>query len=301
MSTITTTAPSFEAPRTSGRRILVAGAVVAGLVVAGAVAIPRLTAQTASPTYTAVTPHDAVEHQLDASRAAAIGAAQRLQSQHQQTQLDLGAKHAAAASATRAYQPMAYQPQLQPGSTRAYVGGQLQTVEIPRLVESSVVAEQTGTIGHYTWTPPRMTQVYVGSTLELVPVTSAGLASAVAPSTMREQVGGQAPTYGWVPTHVGSVHKQQTGQQGHYPYVPNKVYAATAERGLPGIAVPSVRTEQVGGEHSGYAYRPAARTLHLTWTDPWVPPYDDPAWAPYITSHYFQPVTTRVAPTHEYR
>lgn len=218
MSTITTTAPSFEAPRTSGRRILVAGAVVAGLVVAGAVAVPRLTTQTASPSYPAVTPHDAVEHQLDTARAAAAGTAQRLQSERVQRRLDLGAKQIAAAGATTAYAPMEYQPQLQQGFTREYVGGQLVTIAVPRIVERSVVQEQTGQLGHYEWTP----------------------------------------------THVTSVEKQQ-----------------------------------VGGKHATYAY--SGRTLHLTWADPWVPPTDDPAWVPYIKSHYFHPVSTRVAPTHEYR
>lgn len=238
MSTITTTAPSFDTPRTSGRRILVAGAVVAGLVVTGAVAIPRLTAHTASPSYPTVAPHDAVEHQLDTSRAAAIGAAERAQSQKMQQRLDLGAKHVAAGAATIAHSPMEFQPALQPGSTRAYVGGQLQTVEVPRLVGASVVAEQTGTIGHYAYTPQRMVRVYNGSELQWVPVTAGAVSS-----TMREQV---------------------------------------------------------GGEHSGYRYTPT-RTLHTRWTDPWVPPYDDPAWVPYIKSHYFHPVSARVAPTHEYR
>lgn len=274
MSAITTTAPSFDTPRTSGRRILVAGAVVAGLVVAGAVAIPRLTAQTASPSYPAVTPHDAVEHQLDTSRAAAIGAAERALSQRMQQRLDLGAKHVAAGAATTASSPLEFQPALQPGFTRAYVGGQLQTVAIPRLVEASVVAEQTGTIGHYAYTPQRMVRVYNGSELQWVPVTAGAVSS-----TMREQVGGEAPTYAWTPTRTVPV---------------------TGTRGYPAAALQSVRSQQVGGEHSGYQYTPS-RTLHTRWTDPWVPPYDDPAWVPYIKSHYFHPVSARVAPTHEYR
>jgi len=198
MSTITTTAPSFEAPRTSGRRILVAGAVVAGLVVAGAVAIPRLTAQTAAPSYPAVTPHDAVEHRLDTSRAAAAGEAARLQSAKVQRQLDLDAKHIAAVAATQAYLPMEFQPALEPGFTRTYVGSELQTVEVPRMVERSVIAEQ------------------------------------------------------------------------------------------------------VGGRHESYTWTPST-AKHLTWTDPWVPPYDNPEWVPFIKAHYFHPVTTRSTPTHEYR
>lgn len=244
MSTITTTAPSFEAPRTSGRRILVAGAIVAGLVVAGAVAVPRLTAQTApSPSYPAVTPHDAVEHQLDTARSAAAGAAARQQSERVQRRMDLGAKQIAAVTATQAYQPMAFQPALEPGFTRAYVGGQLQTVAVPRMVERSVIQEQTGQLGHYAWSP----------------------------------------------TSISSVQKEQTGQQGHYAYLPQA-------HGLPSV---TTTNEQVGGKHATYAY--VGRTLHLTWTDPWVPPYDNPEWVPYIKSHYFHPVTTRVAPTHEYR
>lgn len=260
MSTITTTAPSFEAPRTSGRRILVAGAVVAGLVVAGAVAIPRLTTQTASPSYPAVSPHDAVEHQLDSSRAAAAGAAARQQSERVQRRMDLGAKLSAAVAATQAYQPMQFQPALEPGFTREYVGGQLQTVEIPRVVERSVVQEQTGTIGHYAWTP----------------------------------------------NHITSVQQEQTGLQGHYEYTPaltTKRYVGSTLETVPvtGTLTSSTAAQQIGGRHESYGYTPSRSGLHLTWSDPWVPPTDNPEWVPYIKSHYFQPVTTRVAPTHEYR
>ena len=277
MSTITTTAPSFEAPRTSGRRILVAGAVVAGLVVAGAVAIPRLTAQTAAPSYPAVTPHDAVEHRLDTSRAAAAGEAARLQSAKVQRQLDLDAKHIAAVAATQAYLPMEFQPALEPGFTRTYVGSELQTVEVPRMVERSVIAEQ---------------------------------------------VGGRHESYAWTPNHLSSVAKQQTGQQPHFQYTPPrtnqryngstletvpltsaaKVQAPYIPRGYPGVARTSSTTtqEQVGGRHESYSWTPST-AKHLTWTDPWVPPYDNPEWVPFIKAHYFHPVTTRSTPTHEYR
>ena len=82
-----------------------------------------------------------------------------------------------------------------------------------------------------------------------------------------------------------SVVQEQTGQLGHYEWTPTHIT--------------SVEKQQVGGRHATYAY--SGRTLHLTWADPWVPPTDDPAWVPYIKSHYFHPVSTRVAPTHEYR
>lgn len=266
MSTITTTAPSsFEAPRTSGRRILVAGAVVAGLVVAGAVAIPRLTAQTttAPTTYPAITSHDAVEHQLDTARSAALGAAARHQSRAVERNVDLAGKRAAAGAAGAAYVPMEFQPALAAGETRMYVGGQLQTVLIPQVVGSSVVAEQTGTIGHYAYTPPLTTKVYNGSTLETVPVTGTRSFTAAALQAMRQQIGGLAPTYAWTPNHVTSVQKEQTGVHRTYPFT--------------------------------------GRTLHMTWGDPWVPPTDNPDWVPYIKSHYFHPVTTRPLATHEYR
>ena len=75
--------------------------------------------------------------------------------------------------------------------------------------------------------------------------------------------------------------------------------------------------QQVGGEAPTFAYTPASgptqvyngRGLvqvaptgtHTRWTDPWVPPYDNPEWVPYIKSHYFSPTTTPTRPTHEFR
>jgi hypothetical protein len=219
MSTITTTAPTFDTtPRPVGRRVVIAGIVAVGLVAAGAIAIPRITATTSTTTYPAVTPHDAVEHQLDSSKAQALTSAQRLQSAKVEKGLDLAAKAAAAAAATRIYAPMEFQPALDAGFTRQYVGGQLQTVPVPQLVSASVV---------------------------------------------RQQVGGQAPTYAWVPNHVTSLQQQQTGGHATYPFT--------------------------------------GTTQHVAWTDPWVPPYDNPEWVPYIKSHYFQPSTTPTRPTHEFR
>jgi len=69
----------------------------------------------------------------------------------------------------------------------------------------------------------------------------------------------------------------------------------------------SLAAEQVGGAHATYplAVRPVRTQLdreqiggaaptfplspvqHTTWTNTWVPPYDDPTWAPWIHAHYY--------------
>ena len=37
--------------------------------------------------------------------------------------------------------------------------------------------------------------------------------------------------------------------------------------------------------HADAAYD--GRSLHLTWSDPWVPPVDNPDWTPFIRAHYY--------------
>ncbi len=216
MSTITATAPSFETPRPAGRRVVIAGLAVLGVVAvgtAGAITIPRLTSQTATTSYPTVTQHDALEHQLDTSRAQALVNAQRAQSAKVEHGLDRAAKSVAAAAAV-------------PASTYA-------------------------------------TQI-------------------------RGQVGGMAPTYRYTPTtpeyaYVGSQLVQVNGAG-----------ATTA-----GMSPSALTSAQVGGHHGVYPF--TGTSLHLTWTDPWVPPYDDPDWVPFIKAHYFSPATTPARPTHEFR
>jgi hypothetical protein len=209
MSTITATAPTFETPRPVGRRVVIAGIAVVGLVTAGAIAIPRLTAQTATTSYPSVTQHDATEHQLDSSKAQALVNAERAQSAKVQRRLDLGAKSVAAAAA--------------------------------------------------------------------VPASMYG-------SQIRAQVGGMAPTFRYTPT------------TSTYAYVGSQLVQVNTTTGATSSALTS---EQVGGGHGVYPF--TGTRAHLTWSDAWVPPYDDPAWAPFIQAHYDHPTTTPARPTHEFR
>lgn len=149
MSTITTTAPSFDTPRASGRRILVAGAVVVGLVAAGAVVIPRITSTTTttSTTYPTITQHDAVEHRLDDSLASAA----RRQSAAVEQRLDLTGKQAAAVAASQYRVSTTPQGLARFGAAgRAQIGGAAPTFAWTPNHDSYLVKEQTGG-GHQTY------------------------------------------------------------------------------------------------------------------------------------------------------
>jgi hypothetical protein len=119
---------------------------------------------------------------------------------------------------------------------------------------------------------------------------------AAATSVGREQVGGYHRTYTWTPSiavrnplHSTDAQEQVPGLQGHYEYG-----AASSD-----AAVSSVMASQVGGLHKTFVYdgrglkavTPSqvydGRGLHLTWSDPWVPPVDNPDWAPFIRAHYY--------------
>ena len=119
---------------------------------------------------------------------------------------------------------------------------------------------------------------------------------AAATSVGREQVGGYHRTYTWSPAmaarnplHSIDAQEQVPGLQGHYEY------GAPASA----AAVSSLMASQVGGLHTTYVYNGRAmtsatptqvydgRALHLTWSDPWVPPVDNPDWAPFIRAHYY--------------
>ena len=119
---------------------------------------------------------------------------------------------------------------------------------------------------------------------------------AAATSVGREQVGGYHRTYTWTPAmaarnplHSIDAQEQVPGLQGHYEYA-----APTSA-----AAVSSVMASQVGGLHATYVYDGRGlssvtptqvydgRALHLTWSDPWVPPVDNPDWAPFIRAHYY--------------
>jgi len=119
---------------------------------------------------------------------------------------------------------------------------------------------------------------------------------AAATSVGREQVGGYHRTYTWTPAtaarnplHSIDAQEQVAGLQGHYEYG-----AASSD-----VAVSSVMAAQVGGLHKTFVYdgrglKPVTptlaydgRALHLTWSDPWVPPVDNPDWAPFIRAHYY--------------
>jgi len=119
---------------------------------------------------------------------------------------------------------------------------------------------------------------------------------AAATNVGREQVGGYHRTYAWTPAmaagnplHSIDAREQVPGLQGHYEYG-----AASSD-----AAVSSVLASQVGGLHTTYVYNGRGltsvtptqvydgRALHLTWSDPWVPPVDNPDWTPFIRAHYY--------------
>ena len=119
---------------------------------------------------------------------------------------------------------------------------------------------------------------------------------AAATSVGREQVGGYHRTYTWTPAmaarnplHSIDAQEQVPGLQGHYEY------GAPASA----AAVSSLMASQVGGLHATYVYDGRGlssvtptqvydgRALHLTWSDPWVPPVDNPDWTPFIRAHYY--------------
>jgi hypothetical protein len=199
MSTIT--APtSGIGNRPYSRTPYVIAAALLGVVAVGAVVGPRLTTTTGTTaTTTTVNQHDAIEHRSDDARAAAAASAAAAKSLAVQQALDLQGKVVASGAALAPATGTIPQEALPQGMTRAYVGGQLETVPLPELVGKSTTNEQIGSVGHYSYVPMRMTQKYVGSQLVTTfePVTTAP--DAVTSPTVREQVGGAQPGYAYVP------------------------------------------------------------------------------------------------------
>jgi hypothetical protein len=97
-----------------------------------------------------------------------------------------------------------------------------------------------------------------------------------------------------VPALVGtSVAQQQIGGQ-HLTYP----FSGRGRAIVPSLVGASVAQQQVGGQHQSYPftgstgssssdYTASGRKLHLTWTDPYVPPVADPDWKPFIRAHYY--------------
>ena len=80
-------------------------------------------------------------------------------------------------------------------------------------------------------------------------------------------------TFAGTPTLVGrSVADEQIGG----------ALSSYALAGRP--ARPQLAREQIGGAQPTY---PLSPTRHVRWTNTWVPPYDDPTWAPWIHAHYY--------------
>ena len=139
-----------------------------------------------------------------------------------------------------------------------------------------------------------------------VAAATAGLTGVrVGESTVSQQVGGLAPTFPYAPAASPK-------------FVYNGRDLVELGAAVPAVAASTLR-QQVGGRRrrtptppprgpTSGRQRPRARAAyaptghaHLAWTDPWVPPYDNPEWVPYIKSHYFSPTTTPTRPTHEFR
>ena len=129
---------------------------------------------------------------------------------------------------------------------------------------------------------------------DLQHLTSKGLLSS---QTAREQVPGLAPTFPYNPAlsaAAGSVANEQIGGA-------HLTYAYDGRELVPVLSsTGSVANEQIGGAHLTYAYdgrelvpvlssTGSAGTSHTTWSDIYVPPYDDPAWSPYIRAHFYGP------------
>ena len=97
-----------------------------------------------------------------------------------------------------------------------------------------------------------------------------------------------------VPALVGtSVAQQQIGGQ-HltYPFsgrgraiVPSLVGASVAQQQVAG-STRATRSPEAPARRPRTTPRAAAK-LHLTWTDPYVPPVADPDWKPFIRAHYY--------------
>lgn len=115
-----------------------------------------------------------------------------------------------------------------------------------------------------------------------IAATTAGLTGVrVGESTVSQQVGGLAPTFGYTPT--GSPQMVYNGR--------GLVAVGAA---APAVAASTVR-QQVGGQAPTFGYTPAG---HTVWNDSFVPPYDDPEWMPVIKRHYAGSFTTPA--THEF-
>jgi hypothetical protein len=162
------------------------------------------------------------------------------------------------------------------------------SLQAQRLLDSQAQA-----LGHSTVVQPALA-MYSAHVSELGSLATAY--GAAATSVGREQVGQYHRTYTWTPAMaarnpLGSVdaHEQVPGLQGHYSYGP--VTSAAA--------VSSVMASQVGGLHATYVYNGRSlqsvtptqlydgRALRLTWSDPWIPPVDNPDWTPFIRAHYY--------------
>lgn len=140
---------------------------------------------------------------------------------------------------------------------------------------------QARTIGH------QSRAVSSATTLPAHLTELGGLATAygaAATSVGREQVGGYHRTYAWTPAtavrnplSTTDAQEQVAGLQGHY------------EIGISsGSGVSSLTAAQVGGLRKTFVYDVRGpKGLHLTWSDPWVPPVDNPDWAPFIRAHYY--------------
>jgi hypothetical protein len=140
---------------------------------------------------------------------------------------------------------------------------------------------------------------------QAVPASAALAGAVVAESTVNEQVGGLAPTFG-----LGSAASPKLVYNGR-GLVAEAPAAAPAAASV--VAASTLR-EQVGGKAPTFAYTSASgptqvyngRGLvqgtsagtHTRWNDAFVPPYDDPEWMPVIKRHYAGSVTTPV--THEF-
>jgi hypothetical protein len=101
------------------------------------------------------------------------------------------------------------------------------------------------------------------------------VSSATTLPTHLTELGALATAYGAAATSVG---REQVGRlQGHYEI-------GTSSDG----SVSEPTAAQAGGLHKTFVYdAQGPKGLHLTWSDPWVPPVADPAWVPFVRAHYY--------------
>jgi hypothetical protein len=146
-------------------------------------------------------------------------------------------------------------------------------VVVPKVLPQSTTTTQTSTA-----------TVRVPTLAELDPAERRAVAAAIAEAQLQRTIDLHAKSVAHqsgsglrvVPRYEATT--QVPGSIGAYTYDPTK-------------SVAGVRPEavlQIPGKLGTYPYDPArSASSHTTWTDSFVPPYNDPAWAEAIYRHYY--------------